>query len=466
MYTKQHTIKKPVSVSGVGLHTGEKVTLTFKPDEIDSGIKFKRIDLPNQPVIEADADLVTDTSRGTTIAKDEARVSTVEHVLAALVGLQIDNILIEIDAPETPIMDGSSIQFIEVLEQAELQEQNALRNFFEVPEGIFYRDEVKNVEMAALPVDDYRVTVMVDYNSKVLGSQHASLNKINDFKAEISSSRTFVFLHELQYLYNNNLVRGGDLNNAIVIVDKLIKPEELDDLAKLFNKPKIEVKEEGILNNIELRHKNEPARHKLLDVVGDLALVGRPIKAQILAARPGHSTNVEFAKRIKKAIKQSERIAPKYDPNAEPVLDIEGISAKLKHRYPFQLVDKIIHQDHKTVIGIKNVTINENFFQGHFPDNPVMPGVLQVEAMAQTGGILVLSTVPDPANYWTYFLGIDNCRFRRIVKPGDTIILKCELLAPIKRGIAKMHGTAFVGNNIVSEATLTARIVKKDEVDQ
>ena len=464
MHTKQHTIKSPITISGTGLHTGVKVNLTFRPDDIDSGIRFKRIDLPDQPIIEADADLVTDISRGTTLSKGEAKVSTVEHVLAALVGLQIDNVMIELDAAETPIMDGSSILFIEALEKAGLQEQNALRNFFEVPEGIFYYDDAKNVEMAALPVDDYRVTVMIDYNSKVLGSQHASLNNITDFKRDIASSRTFCFLHELQYLYNNNLVRGGDLNNAIVVVDKLIEPKELDELAVLFNKPKIEVKEEGILNNIDLRHKNEPARHKLLDVVGDLALVGRPIKAQILAARPGHSTNVEFAKKIKKVIKQTEKAAPKYNPLEAPVMDIEGISSMLMHRYPFQLVDKIIHQDHKTVIGIKNVTINENFFQGHFPNNPVMPGVLQIEAMAQTGGILVLSTVEDPSNYWTYFLGIDNCKFRRTVKPGDTMVLKCELMAPIKRGIAKMIGTAYVGNHIVSEATLTARIVKKEEV--
>jgi len=464
MHTKQHTIKNPITISGTGLHTGVKVNLTFQPDDIDSGIRFKRVDLPDQPIIEADADLVTDISRGTTLSKGDAKVSTVEHVLAALVGLQIDNVMIEMDAAETPIMDGSSIQFIEALEEVGLEEQNALRNFFEVPEGIFYYDEAKNVEMAALPVDDYRVTVMIDYNSKVLGSQHASLNNITDFKKDIASSRTFCFLHELQYLYNNNLVRGGDLNNAIVVVDKLIEPKELDELAVLFNKPKIEVKEEGILNNIDLRHKNEPARHKLLDVVGDLALVGRPIKAQILAARPGHSTNVEFAKKIKKVIKQTEKAAPKYNPLEAPVMDIEGISSMLMHRYPFQLVDKIIHQDHKTVIGIKNVTINENFFQGHFPNNPVMPGVLQIEAMAQTGGILVLSTVDDPSNYWTYFLGIDNCKFRRMVKPGDTMLLKCELMAPIKRGIAKMIGTAYVGNHIVSEATLTARIVKKEEV--
>ncbi|WNB18545.1 bifunctional UDP-3-O-[3-hydroxymyristoyl] N-acetylglucosamine deacetylase/3-hydroxyacyl-ACP dehydratase [Marivirga arenosa] len=463
MYNKQHTIKKAISVSGVGLHTGHKVTLTFKPDEIDSGIKFQRIDLEGKPIIEADADLVVDTSRGTTIAKGDARVSTVEHVLSALVGLQIDNVLIEVDGPETPIMDGSAKLFYEALESVGLEEQNALRNFFEIPESLFLQDDEKNVEMALLPVDDYRVTVMIDYNSKVLGSQHASLNNIADFKNEISTCRTFVFLHELQQLYNNNLIKGGDLNNAIVVVDKLVSEKELKELAEIFNKPDIEVKEEGILDNIELRFKNEPARHKLLDVVGDLALVGRPIKGQILAARPGHSTNVAFAQKIKKYIKKSEKSAPKYDPNAEPVMDIEGISSMLRHRYPFQLVDKIIHQDHKTVIGIKNITINEPFFQGHFPGNPVMPGVLQIEAMAQTGGILVLSSVDEPADYWTYFLGIDNCKFRKMVRPGDTIILKCELLAPIKRGIAKMQGYAYVGNSVVSEATLTARIVKKEE---
>lgn len=462
MYTKQHTIKNPITVSGVGLHTGIDANLTFKPADIDFGIKFQRVDVEGKPIIEADADLVTDVSRGTTLEKNGIKVSTVEHVLAALVGLEIDNVLIELDAQETPIMDGSSKLFIEALEKAELVEQNALRNFFEVPEGIFYKDDEKNVEMAALPLDDYRVTVMIDYNSKVLGSQHASLNEISNFKKDISSSRTFCFLHELQYLHDNNLVRGGDLNNAIVVVDKLVEPHELDKLAGLFNKPKIEVKEEGILNNVELRHKNEPARHKLLDVVGDLALVGRPIKAQILAARPGHSTNVEFAKKIKKIIRKTEQIAPKYDINEDPVMDIEGITAMMPHRYPFQLVDKIIHLDQKLVVGVKNVSINENYFQGHFPNNPVMPGVLQIEAMAQTGGILVLSTVPDPANYWTYFLGIENCRFRKMVKPGDTIVLKCELLAPIKRGIAKMQGTAYVGNTVVSEATLTASIVKKD----
>lgn len=462
MNIKQHTIKQKVTLNGVGLHTGVNVTMSFLPAEINYGIRFQRIDMEGQPIVAADVDYVVDTSRGTTIEKDGARIATVEHVLAALVGLEIDNVLIQLNAGEPPIMDGSSIEFVKALEQVGFEEQNALRNFFEVPEGIFYAEEDRNVEMAALPLDDYRVTVMVDYNSEVLGSQHASLNEISGFKQEIASSRTFCFLHELQYLHQQGLIKGGDLNNAIVVVDKKISDSELKELAGLFNKDNIAVAEEGILNNIQLRHKNEPARHKLLDVVGDLALVGRPLKAQILAARPGHKANVAFAKKLKKAMLAEENKVPQYDPKIEPVKDINGILAMLPHRYPFVMVDKIIHLDDKIVTGIKNVSINENFFQGHFPDNPVFPGVLQIEAMAQTGGILVLSTVPDPENYWTYFLGIEHCRFRKMVKPGDTAIIHCELLAPIKRGIAKMKGTIYVGNQIVSEATLTASITRKD----
>jgi len=462
MNIKQHTIKKSVTLSGVGLHTGVETNMTFLPAKPNHGIKFQRVDIEGHPTVDADVDFVVDLSRGTTIEQGEARVNTVEHTLAALVGMEIDNVLIQLDGPEPPIMDGSSAEFVKVLKEAGSEEQNAHRDFYEVTESIFYREPERNVEIAALPLDDYRVTVMVDYNSPVLGSQHASLTNINQFEKEIASCRTFCFLHELEMLYKNNLVRGGDLNNAIVIVDRVIKENELDYLAKLFNKPKVEVKKEGILNNVELRYQNEPARHKLLDVMGDLALAGKPIKAQILAARPGHAANVAFAKKLKKAMqKDGRKNIPKYDVNLPPVYDINKISSVLPHRFPFLLVDKIIHLDEERVTGVKNVTLNEPFFQGHFPGNPVMPGVLQIEAMAQVGGILVLNTVPDPENYWTYFLGVEGFKFRKMVVPGDTIVMDCYLLDPIKRGIAKMYGRAFVGNTLVSEGYLTASIVKK-----
>jgi UDP-3-O-[3-hydroxymyristoyl] N-acetylglucosamine deacetylase/3-hydroxyacyl-[acyl-carrier-protein] dehydratase len=466
MNQKQRTIQKTITISGVGLHTGVKANMTFLPAAVGHGIKFQRIDVEGQPTIDADADLVVDVSRGTTIEQSGARVYTVEHTLAALVGLEIDNVLIQLDGPEPPIMDGSSIQFIEALQSAGFEELPTVRNFFELPEGVFYHEPDRNVEIAALPLNDYRVTVMVDYNSPVLGSQHASMNDISQFSKDFASCRTFCFLHELEMLYKNNLIKGGDLSNAIVIVDRVVEDNELDYLADLFKQPKVQVKKEGILNNVELRYSNEPARHKLLDLVGDLALVGRPIKAQILAARPGHAANVAFAKKIKRLISKNshQNQAPHYDPKQAPVLDVNQIYKVLPHRYPFQLVDKIIYMDKTTVVGVKNVTMNEPFFQGHFPENPVMPGVLQVEAMAQTGGILLLDTVGvAPADYWTYFLAIDECRFKRIVLPGDTLVFRCELIAPIKRGIAKMRGQAFVAGHLVCEAVLTASLVKKKQ---
>lgn len=460
---KQTTIKNPVTVSGVGLHTGAKVNLTFKPAPANHGFKFKRIDLDGQPVIDADVDNVVDTSRGTTLSQNGAKISTTEHALAALVGTEIDNIMIEVDGPEVPIMDGSSRPYIDAILKAGIEEQNAERIYFELKDNLTFEEPSRKVEMLAVPSADYRITVMVDYNSPVLGTQHAQMHLISEFQEEIAPCRTFCFLHELEMLVKHNLIKGGDLDNAIVVVDRPVSQQKLDELATLFNKPHVEIKEKGILNNVQLHFQNEPARHKLLDIVGDLALIGMPIKAHILAARPGHAANVEFAKKIKQLIKneKSKTTVPVFDLYGTPVCDINKIAKNLPHRYPFLLIDKIIELTDNRVVGVKNVTMNEWFFQGHFPDNPVMPGVLMIEAMAQTGGILVLNTVPDPENYWTYFLRVDQARFKQKVGPGDTLVFDLELISPIRRGICHMAGKAYVGDKIVMEAEMMAQIVKK-----
>ncbi len=460
MSDKQKTIKNEVSLSGIGLHTGEKVTLTFKPAPENHGYKFKRVDLESQPTIDANVDLVVDTSRGTTLEQNGARVYTTEHALAAVYGLEIDNIIIELDGKEIPIMDGSARLFAEALMKAEIVEQEAEKNYYVVTENLAFEDQEKGTEMLMVPQDEFRLTVMVDYNSKILGTQHAHMYHLGEFLPEISNCRTFVFLRELEILAKHGLIKGGDLDNAIVLVDQILPQEKIDEIAELLGKPKMEIKEAGVLNNLKLHFQNEPARHKLLDIIGDLALVGRPIKGHVLAARPGHKGNTDFAKLIKKRIKDDTKKAPVYDVNKEPIFNIEQIQNLLPHRYPFLLVDKVIELSDNHVVGVKNVTMNEDYFQGHFPGSPVMPGVLQIEAMAQTGGILVLNSVPDPENYLTYFMKIDNVKFKNKVVPGDTLIFKLELLSPIRRGICHMKGTTYVGDKIATEGELMAQIVK------
>ncbi|MEL7120380.1 MAG: bifunctional UDP-3-O-[3-hydroxymyristoyl] N-acetylglucosamine deacetylase/3-hydroxyacyl-ACP dehydratase [Bacteroidota bacterium] len=461
---KQRTIKKAVSVSGVGLHTGKPVNLVFKPAPENHGYKFQRIDLEENPVLNVDVSRVASTQRGTTISNGkDASVSTIEHALSALSGLQIDNVLMEIDGPEVPIMDGSAIEFVKALLDAGVEEQANDREYFEIQEPIIYRDEESGTELMALPADRFEVTTLIDFNSPVLGHQYASLYDLEDYSKQIAPCRTFVFLHELEFLFDQNLIKGGDLDNAIVIADRAMNQKELDDLAKKLGKPTVQVNKEGILNTIDLHFNNEPARHKLLDVIGDVSLLGKPIKGRIVATKPGHKANIEFTKILKRNYLEQRKLKgkPKYDPDQEPLFDSVKIAAWLPHRYPFLLVDKIIELTDTFVVGIKNVTFNEEFFQGHFPNNPVFPAVLQIEAMAQTGGILALSTVPDPSNWDTYFLKIENAKFKHKIVPGDTLMLKMELLAPIRRGIVQMEATAYVGNKIVSEAQLTAQIVKR-----
>jgi len=459
MAEKQKTLRSPITLEGVGLHTGKRATITVRPADVNHWYVFKRIDIEGQPCIKADADNVISTRRGTTLGNDRMEVHTTEHVLAALYGMGIDNAMIELDGPEIPILDGSSKLFVEAIEVAGIVEQEAEKDFFILKENITFEDPEREVEMLAVPSPDYRITVMVDYRSPLLGTQHASMYKLAEFKDEISRCRTFVFLRELMQLVNAGLVKGGDVDNAIVMVDTLdFTDEEIERLAAAFNRERTELQSVGIgiLNNVKLHFQNEPARHKLLDIVGDLALVGKPIQGHFLAARPGHTTNVAFAKILKDLIKKEQR----NDLNADAIFGITEISEMLPHRYPFLLVDKIIEMGEGYVVGVKNVTMNEEFFQGHFPGNPVMPGVLQVEAMAQTGGILTMSQIEDPWNYETLFVKIDKVKFKRKVVPGDTLVFKLTLLGPVRRGLVNMKGEAYVRNQLVSEGELMAQIIK------
>jgi UDP-3-O-[3-hydroxymyristoyl] N-acetylglucosamine deacetylase / 3-hydroxyacyl-[acyl-carrier-protein] dehydratase len=461
MVVKQKTLANSFKIEGKGLHTGVNVTMNFLPAPENHGFKFKRVDLEKAPVIDADVDLVIDTSRGTLLESNGARIGTIEHALAALTGMDLDNVLIEVNNEEAPIMDGSSKYFVEAIEKAGIVEQDAERDYFEIQEKIEIFDEKSGAQIIALPDNDYRLNVMISFKSRVLNNQFATLDSISEFQKEIANCRTFVFLHELEFLLNNNLIKGGELNNAIVIIDKEVGQEELNRLADLFKHDRVEVKPQGILNNLDLHFDNECARHKLLDVIGDLALCGKRIKGRILAYKPGHRPNTIFAQALKDAWEKTQTGIPEYNPDAAPLYDINQIKEFLPHRYPFLMVDKIISSTETEIVGIKNVTLNEPFFQGHFPDEPVMPGVLLIEAMAQTGGLLVLSKLTG--KYSTYFIRIDSVKFRKKVVPGDTLIFKLTLNSPIRRGIATMKGVTYVGTKIVAEGEFMAQVVKQSD---
>ena len=460
---KQKTLKSEFSVSGKGLHTGVHVTATFKPAEVNTGYRIKRIDLEGEPIIEALAENVTETTRGTVVsskADKNVKVSTIEHALAALYTAGIDNCLIEVDAAELPILDGSAIIYCNKIEEVGIQEQEEEKEYYVVKKRIKVFDPETGSSLIVLPDDELSMDVMIELNSPVLSNQFASLEHVSAFKSEIAASRTFVFVREILPLLQMNLIKGGDLDNAIVIHDKEMPKEDLDRLADLMNVPRKQVSELGYLNNKPLVYKNEPARHKLLDLLGDLSLIGRPLKGRIVATKPGHTINTTLAKKIRKELRYQNVQAPSYDPNKEPIFGINDIRRMLPHRYPMQLVDKVIEMGKNHIVGVKNITSNEPFFQGHFPEEPVMPGVLQVEAMAQVGGLLVLSQVEDPERYSTYFMKIDNVKFRQKVVPGDTLIFHLSFITPIRRGCAVMKGYAFVGEKIVSEAEFMAQIVK------